>query len=219
MITYRGLEVPVFTVPPNWKKPFKLGEVSDDIIAETLDTGEERIGTRARPRFKVGYTTLTLTPQETGYIRKVLEQDNSLPIGVGLWQDAIKITEAATAGNTFLNTDATANLLFDVAPYALVWKSFKEISTVRTLFVTANGLQLADALDIDFEVGDWVVPMVIGKLARDNMTSLTDENATFDVKFEEFSFVDAPILCAAITGTDLDVTLAMQTECEGGSLL
>lgn len=219
MITYRGQIVPVFTVPPNWKKPFVLTELSDDLIAETLDTGEERLGTRTRPRFRVKYLTLTLTPQETGYIRKVLEQDDSIPIGVGLWQDAIKITAPSIAGNTFLNTDATANLLFDVAPYALVWKSFKDISTVRTLFVVPTGLQLADGLDIDFEAGDWVVPMVIGKISRENMTSLTDEHATFEVKFDEFTFVDAPILCAAITGTDLDVTLAMQTECEGGSLL
>jgi hypothetical protein len=219
VIAYRGNVVPVFSVPPNWNKPVRVKERWDDIVAETLDTGEERIGVRPRPLYSIAYLTLTLTAQETGYIRKVLEQDDASPIAVALWQDARRLTAPTIAGNVFCNCEDTAGTLFDVVPFALLWKSFRELSTVRTLEVHPTGLVFADGIDLDFDAPDVVIPLCLGKISRDNLTSLTDENATFAVKFDEFSYVDAPILCTAIAGTDLDVTLAMEFECDGGSLL
>jgi hypothetical protein len=219
MITYRDRLIPVFSLPPNWKQAIVVTEEWGTFIRESLDTSEQRRGSRPRPLYKIEFSTLSLSAQEQGYVRKVLEASNDMPIAVPFWQDAVDVSIASTAGNPWIDVEFTANTLFGVLPYMMVWTGFKTFETHRVALVNATQIQVVDSMDASWPVGAKVVPVAVGKLAKQKTQSLTDVNGVFKAKFEEVFLNEGPMLCQTISGTTIGASLPFIEECVGGALL
>jgi len=184
---YKGVDIPVFSTQPNWSTPPRLGVDYGDIVTEALDTSEERIGTRPRPLYKLTYQTLTLTGQEMGYIRRVMELAQSMPMLMPVWHDYVPLTEAASIGETVLSVDDVGNTLWAVlVDYAILWESFKSWEVVQ-LVAPPSGttLTLSSGLVSNWPEGTRVMPVLIGDVDRATVTHLTDINADVPVKFME----------------------------------
>lgn len=219
MITYRGEAVPVLSVAADWRGKIGVTESYATIIREAIDLSEERIARRARPKFSISYDTTEMTADETAYLRSVLESAGERPFAVPFWQDRVRLAADATSGNPWVDTEETTGTLFDVLPYAMVWSDYRTFTTHRVFSVASNQIVLADPLTQSFLAGEWIVPVALGKLAIPDMAALTDIHGTFKVTFEEAFLTDAPMVCTVITGTDVEATYFMASECVGGSLL
>ena len=219
MITYRDRPIPIFTLEPNWKSVITVTEEWGTFIRESLDTSETRRGSRPRPLYKIEFSTLSLSAQDQGYVRKVLEAAQDMPIGVPFWEDAVDVTVPVTAGNPWVDVEFTANTLFGVLPYMMVWTGPKSFEAHRTALVNASQIQVVDSFDAAWPVGAKVVPVAVGKLAKPKAQALTDVNGVFKVKFEEAFFNEGPMLCQPVSGTASGATLPFEYECVGGALL
>ena len=219
MITYRDQPVPVFTIQANWKAPILLTEDWNVFARESIDVSETRRGSFPRPLYKLEFSTLSLSAQEQGYMRKMLEAADAMPIAVPFWQDAVPVTVAATAGNPWIDVEFTAGTLFDVLPAMLIWTAFDAWEIHRVAAVNDTQVQVTDAIEFAWPVGAKVVPCAVGKLAKPNASQLTDINGVFKVKFEERWLNEGPMLCYPIVGDQQGATLPFVTECIGGAIL
>lgn len=219
MITYRDRPIPVFTLPPNWVQAVTVKEEWGTFIRESLDTSEQRRGSRPRPLYTLEFSTLALSAQEQGYVRKVLEASGDMPIAVPFWQDAVDVTVASTAGNPWIDVEFTANTLFGILPYMMVWTDFKTFETHRVALINSTQIQVVDSMDASWPVGAKVIPVAVGKLSKPKAQALTDVNGVFKVKFEEMFLNEGPLLCQTISGTASGATKPFVEECVGGALL
>jgi hypothetical protein len=184
-LLYRGQDIPVFTVQPDWQRPATLRIIDRTIVKEALDTSEERIGTRPRPLYGLRYQTFFLSEQETGYVRRLLELPDNLPFAMPLWLDRLKITVAAAVGAAALTVTSSANSLWDTFDtYALVWTDFDSWEIVEVSSVAANTITLAEPLINEVDEGAYIVPLMVGWLNRSDKTNLTSDHAIFNVDFE-----------------------------------
>ena len=219
MITYRGTAVPVLSVAPNWRGKISVTEEWATIIREAINTSEERISKRGRPRFGINFDTNQMTADETAYLRSVIESAGERPFAVPFWNSALRLSADATSGNAWVDTETTVGSMFELLPYAMLWSDYRTFTTHRVFSVGATQVVLADPLTQSFIANEWIVPMAVGKLALPDMGALTDIHGTFKVRFEEMFLTDAPMVCTAITGTDVEATYFMESECVRGSLL
>lgn len=219
MITYRDRPIPIMSIPPNWGRGLTLGEEWGTFVREALDTGETRRTSRPRPLYKIEFDTLALSAQEQGFIRKVLESTEDMPVGVPFWQDAVDVTVASTVGNPWIDVEFTANTLFGVLPYMIVWTDYRTFETHRVAAINATQIQVVDSMDLSWPVGAKVAPLAVGRLAKQKAPALTDVNSVFRVKFEEVFLNSGPMLCQDVVGVQAGATLAFEEECIGGALL
>lgn len=209
--------MPILSIAANWRSKISVTEDWSTIVREALDLSEERIAKRTRPKFKISFDTNEMTADETAYLRSVIESAGERPFAVPFWNDAVKLSADAVAGNPWVDTETIDGELFDVLPYAMLWRDYRTFSTHRIFSASASQVVLADPLTASFIAGEWIVPMTVGKLALPDMAALTDIHGTFKVSFEEAFLSDAPMVCTAITGTDVEATYFMESECVGGS--
>lgn len=186
---YQGQALPVYSICPNWKDKVSLRTLYKTIIRESLDLSEERIAKFPRSLFGIQYRTLPLTGPETGYIRRVMELSQHLPVVMPVWTDACKLTVACGFGDNALQVETTFPTVFPVLwDYVIVWKDYKtwEILAVAdpgdidTLLIT-----LGDEVQAAYPVGTLVMPILIGKMARPPANQITDEHGKHQVDFEE----------------------------------
>jgi len=185
VITHRDNIVPVFSIPPDWSSPVRCGEDWGGIIIEALTTREQRLGDRHRAPWTTSYRALTLTPQEMGYIRKVLETPAATPFACGYWHSAVRLASDAAAGTTHVTVDDATGAIFDVLPYAMIWTAFDRYEALRVSAVIVNQIHFATGLTRDWPAGAWVVPVAVGRLERPEAKSLTDASDEFTVTFSE----------------------------------
>lgn len=204
------------SIRPDWRGKINVTEEYSTLIREALDLSEERIAKRSRPRYKISFDTTEMTADETAYLRSILESANGRPFAVPFWQDALPISADAVSGNPWVDTEDTDGMLFDVLPYAMVWSDYRTFTTHRVFSVSANQIVLADPLTQSFEAGSVIVPMAVGKMAIPPMAAMTDIHGNFKVSFEEAFLTDAPMVCTVITGTDVEASYFMASECVGG---
>lgn len=216
MIYYRDRAIPILTIPPNWGRPVKLVEDWGGLVREAMDVSEERQGNYPRPLYKIEYETLALTAQETGYIRRMLQTDTDMPIGVAAWQSQVRLTADVLALTPYVTVEDTAGGLFDVLPYALLWHSFNEFDVVTTAAVGPNQVQFAEGVAADFIEGDFLVPLTVGKLRRPNAVAVTDAHGKFGVRFEEAFLNQEPYIEADISGTDQYAMYSFEMQGVGG---
>jgi hypothetical protein len=219
VITYQDTPIPVFSVRANWAAQISITEEWGVFARESLDTTETRRGSRPRPLYKLEYSTLTLSAQEQGYIRKVLEGAEDSPIAVGFWEDAILLSQDSVIGNPWIDVESTLGTLFDVLPYMMIWSDFNEFECHRVAAVNATQIQVTDSIEAVWPAGTFVVPVAVGKVGRVKTSALTDVNDVFRLKFEEVWLNEGPMLCQAIEGSAAGATLPFEKECIGGALL
>lgn len=219
MITYLNQAVPVFSIPPNWKRPPRISEAWGGAIREAISTAEDRQGNRHRPTYKIAYDTLSLTAQEQGFIRKVLEQSGALPIAVGFWPFACKLTAPAVAGTPYVTVDNADDGLFDVLPYVMVWDAFNNFETKRIALFNTTQIQFVEPLEADRAVDTWVIPMTVGKVLRSDTKALTDAHGIFKLNFEEAFFSDGVFTGRTLIGEEQYGLLATEFIGIGGPLL
>lgn len=188
-IKYREQQIPVFTVPPDWSNAVGLRMLDKVLVRESLDVSEERIQTRPRPLYGLRYRTLTLSEQETGYIRRVLELPDGLPFALPVWPDQVKITAAVESGDVVIPVESTANSLWDTFDeLAIVWTAFNTWELISVESVATNEIVLDTPLAGDWSSGAFVVPLMVGHLARNEYSNVTSDHATFNVDFQERYF-------------------------------
>ena len=185
MIKYQNTDIPVFSIPPNWATTVALTERYGGLVFEALSTAEERLATQPRALLSLAYDTLTLSEQEQGYIRKMIEVSAGMPIALALWQFKRLLTADAVIGNTFVKCDPIGAALFDVVPLSMLWNSFNFFETFRTFAVGAAEIQFAQAITKQFSAGDYVVPLIVGHFSLDAAAAITDANSNFKVQFDE----------------------------------
>ena len=165
------------------------------LVREALDTSEERLQTRPRPLYGISYTPLTITEQETGYIRRLIELADGLPFGIPIWQDRVKLTADVAAGASILAVESTDNSLWDTFDeLAIIWRSFDDWEIVSVDSVSTNAVTLDAELTENWETADdegkpaWVIPVAFGHLKRNEATNLTSDHAKISVDFEDRYF-------------------------------
>lgn len=183
---YNGQAIPVYSVPPNWKATVTLRTLYQTLIRESLDLSEERQERQPRCLYGIRYRPLTLSGQETGYIRRVLELAQAMPVVMPVWTEACMILANAGAGATTLTVDDTSQTLFPVLrDYVFIFRDFKTWEVLEIDSISAGEITLAEPTAFAWQTGDFVYPILIGKLPRSNMKAATDIHASQDVDFEE----------------------------------
>ncbi len=183
---YKAVDIPVFTVCPNWSDGVSLRTQYDTLIREALDTTEERQGRRPRCLYGLHYSTLSLTAQETGYIRGVVERAQAMPVGMPVWTDPAKILVDSESGATELTVDDISYTLFQVlTDYVMIWNDFETWEVLAIESMAADTIVLSEPTTQDWPTGTMVFPILFGKLPRATTRQLTDAHGVFHVDFEE----------------------------------
>lgn len=194
LLQYKGTDVPVFTIPPDWSQSPRLRMMGRTLVHESLDCSEERLQTRPRPLYGLAYTPLTMTEQETGYMRRVIELPDGLPFALPMWQEKVATTANVSAGALTIAVESTDDSLWDTFnDLAIIWRAFDDWELVRVDSVSTNTITLeAPVVDAwDQGTGDttvWVIPVAFGTLKRNETTNITSDHAKFAVDFEERYF-------------------------------
>ena len=183
---YNGQVLPVYSVGPNWKESINFRTIYQTIVKEALDLGEERQGRVPRSLFAIRYQTLPLTGQETGYIRRVLELAQALPIIMPVWTEPSKLLTAAVPTDTVLAVDDTFPTILSVLyDYVIIWKDYRTWEVLATSDFDDESITLADAVQGTYPAGTLVMPILIGKLPRAEAKNITDEHGVASPDFEE----------------------------------
>jgi hypothetical protein len=219
VIYYRTTPVPVFTIPPNWKTAPKIAEDHGGLVREALSTAEDRRADRHRSLWSISYKTLTLTAQEMGYIRKVLETPEALPFACGFWPLAAKLASPGVQGTPYVTIDDLGATLFDILPYAMLWSAFDTFELVRVAIASASTVQFTTGLATNWPAGTWLVPVTTGALKRPDSRSLTDANDEFKVDFSERFYADEPYFEQAAGGTQAYELQPLELVGAGGPVL
>jgi len=219
MIKYQNTEIPVFSVPPDWGANVTLSERFGGIVIEALSTAEERLATNPRALYSIQYDTVTMSEQEQGYIRRVIESAAAMPIAVPLWQFKRMITSAPMIGNTFVECDPIQGAIFDLVPNAIVWNNFNYFETFRTFAVGNSSIQFTDAISKQFAPGDFVVPLIVGYFPKNTVPAVTDANSRFPVAFDEQFISEMFATPLQISGTRVARQPAMEYQVVGGEIL
>lgn len=203
MIKYQNREIPVFSIAPDWSKNPTIKERFGGVIYEALSTAEQRIATGPRVLRSIQFDTLTLSEQEQGYIRKIIEQSSSMPIAIPIWPFRRLLTATPLIGNSFVKCDPLAGAIFDVVPYSILWNSWNYFETFRTFDAGTAEVQFADQITKQFSAGDSVVPLAVGHFSRDSVSAITDANSVFSVKFDEQLLTEIFATPFALTGAEI----------------
>jgi hypothetical protein len=183
---YKGTNLPVYSVGPDWKASVLLRAIYSTIVREALDLSELRSARFPRSLFGLRFSTLPLSAQETAYIRRVMELAQALPVIMPVWTDASKLTAGILSGATTLPVDDSSPTLLSVLyDYVIVWQDFKTWEVLATDSISKTSITLADATTRAYPAGTLVFPILIGKMARPNARALTDVNGVHQVEFEE----------------------------------
>jgi hypothetical protein len=212
---YKGQPLPVYSICPNWKTKVSLRTIYSTLIRESLDLSEVRIAKQPRCLYALRYSTLPLTGQETGYIRRVLEMAQALPIIMPVWTEASKLTTAAGVGDNILQVDTTFPTLLSVLyDYVIVWKDFAHWEIVATDNPGTNEITLDDEIQNAYPVGSLVMPILIGKMPRPATPQITDEHGTHSVNFEErfHGLTDQSVVEQILPDLELSYTDACRAE-------
>jgi hypothetical protein len=183
----RSITLPIFTIPPDWSETVVVRTLYKTIIREALETSEERQTLRPRCLYGIGFRTVGLTMQETGYLRRLLELAQASPIGMPVWTEATRLTAAAAEGDTVIAVDDISETLWSiVGDYALAWTAFNdwellEVQSIANEAITLSSPGLGSALP----AGTKILPVIFGNLPRAGQRPLTDANGVFAVNFEE----------------------------------
>jgi len=185
--------MPVFTLAPQWAAGLKVRQEHRTIIREALDLSEERRRTRPRALFGIDYDALTLSAQETGYHRKVIEQAQAMPVGCPFWPHMVLLTADAASGATELQIEDCNELLFTTLKYALVMDRFDnwEVVTIESVSEDGLTLTLANPTTQDWTAaedpftGARLYPLMYGALKRPAFTALNDEESTAKIQFDQ----------------------------------
>src|SRR5688500_1240545 len=111
---HNGDNLPVYSVAPNWKQSVGLRTIYNTIVRESLNLNEERISRYPRCLYGIRYRTLPLDAQEAGYIRRVLQLAQSLPVIMPVWTESCKLLANAAIGAEEISVDTTDSTLFTV---------------------------------------------------------------------------------------------------------
>lgn len=183
---YKGQTLPVYSVAPNWRERVRLRTIYGTHVREKLDLSETRYGRQPRSLFGLQYTTLPLDGQETGYIRRVMELAQGLPVIMPVWTEASKLTVASGIGDTLLTVDDTYPTLLSVLyDYVIVWQDYKTWEILALASFDNETLTLTDPVGRVYPVGTLVMPILIGDLKRPPASQLTDEHGQHNVQFVE----------------------------------
>jgi hypothetical protein len=205
--TYNGSPIPVFSVPPNWASSVLLRTIYQTVVLESLDTGEERFARRPRCMYGLRFSPLTLSGQESGYIRRIMELAQALPVAMPVWTQETKLTADLAAGATVLAVDDTNDTLFSVLrSYAIIWRDFKTWEVLEVADIDGGEITLDEATTFDWRPGDLVLPILIGRLPRPRQRAATDVNADLQIDFEERfnGLTDQSIVEVAIEELDFE---------------
>jgi len=219
VIKYQNQEVPVFSIPPDWSTNVTLTERYGGQAFEALSTAEQRLATQPRPLLSLAYDTLTLSEQEQGYIRKTLEIATAIPLALPLWPFARKLTSDIVIGNVFAQCDPIEGAMFDVVPACILWNSFNYFETFRTFNLGDNAVGFDAPISKQFGVGDLIVPLIVGRMARDAASAVTDANSRFPVKFDEQFLSEMFATPNVVTGDKISHQPAFEYLLVGGPVL
>lgn len=185
-LQYLGQNLPVYSICPDWKTSVRFRTIYSTIIRESLDTSEERLARFPRSLFGIRYQTLPLDGQETGYIRRVMELAQALPIIMPVWTEASKLTAPVLSGATSLPVDDSYPTLLSVLyDYVIVWKDYRTWEVLATDNPGSTVITTLDATVNNYPAGALVMPILIGKLPRMGSRQITDEHGRHQVDFEE----------------------------------
>jgi hypothetical protein len=190
---YQGQSIPVVTIPPNWEADVFLRTIYATKFFEGLDTSEERHGRQPRCLYGLRYQTLGLSGQETGYIRRVLDLAQGMPVGIPAWTEAARLTAQANVGATTLAVDHLAPTLWEVLPdYVLIIATnereipiFNQWEVLQVTTLTDLSITLTEPTTRAWPVHSWALPLLIGRLPRAPHAQVTDIHGVLQVDFEE----------------------------------
>jgi len=184
--TFNGLTIPVVSIQPDWKVTPVLSLNHKTTVAEAIDLTEERESLAPRCLYGMEFQTLTLTSQESGYLKRVLDLAEDLPVACPLWPMAAKLSAAAVLGATTLAVDDTTGCLFEVFhSHAILWESFLKWEIVELNAVNQFSVTLLAGLTQGYSAAAKLVPIAYGNLSRDSLTGLTDANVEWKCTFME----------------------------------
>lgn len=191
-LQYQSQDLPVISVPPDWAvtRPQQIIQYRT-LVREALALNEQRFMQRPRPLYGIKYSARIRGPQETSYIRKVIERAQALPVACPMWTDRERLVMHGEIGDTELVVSNTVGRLFAVFPYALLWLDFQTWKVVSVDVIDDITLALDEPLEERWPAGNSgfdgtsIMPLMIGNLKRPSHRLITDEAAEKPIDFIE----------------------------------
>lgn len=184
--TFNGETIPVISIQPDWKQQVILRPRHKTTIAEAIDLTEERQNLAPRALYSLEYQSLTLSTQESGYLKRVLDLADDLPVAVPIWPMAAKLSVAASSSATTLTVDDTTGCMFDAFhEHAILWEDFQTWEIVQLNVVGATSVTLLAGISRNYSIKAKLIPVAYGSLARESINGLTDAHGEWHCMFDE----------------------------------
>ena len=156
-------------------------------VLRAKDGSETRTSERTDPRQEFGmkYLIDQEEPQMFQNAQAILIGMSGLPLGVGLWHQARKITQDITVGEARIDVD-TSDIDFRVGDSAAVWRAWNDVETVTVLTVESDHITTVSPIEgAGTTVNTYVLPIQMC-VAKDNVSFGRWRNnvAVWDVKWE-----------------------------------
>lgn len=184
--SYKGTEIPVVSVCPDWTDSVELSLSESTGIYEALDTSEERLQRYARPLAAISFNTTEVGPVAQGKLRKLFELAGSMPFAVPLWTEQVQLSADVLDEETTLAVTNTTGTLFTNYSHLILWADaddYEVLAYERPIF---NGeLVLTDPTTRAWPAGTKVCPVAFGYCKRPTFTAITAEDSVVAIEFEE----------------------------------
>jgi hypothetical protein len=135
------------------------------VINKARSGTEQRIAVRSFPRqsFQVEWL---LDENDRRRQNILIEQVHQLPLGLAIWTEQCRLTAAVSATSLTVTVDSTTDLDLRVGELGLVYNSAQKFDVLRITGKTATTVTFESGLLNGYSVGDYVMPLRIGRLPR-----------------------------------------------------
>lgn len=144
-------------VPAEWERPFTEVMEFRTSVLRKFSGADQRISERKQPRqiLNVKYRSSDLQMRE---LRILMFDWQGRQFAVPLWQERMKLTQAASATST-VNVTSTADLDLRVGGLAAVFKDSRTFDVLEVNTVNPNSIVFASPVSNSYDVGDLVMPV------------------------------------------------------------
>lgn len=157
-VAVTGQRVVIFPFAPESPLREDLEFLTD--VMTSLDGSEQRFKLRKNPR-QVFTFNMAQDGDERRYLENLLYDWQSNIFGVGMWHEAMPLSQAATSGDLTLNVPTTDYADYRVGSLAFVISGTdrRVVDALEVESITSTSITFTSALNFDFPVGSLLMPM------------------------------------------------------------
>lgn len=135
-------------------------------IIEHDDGSEQRIAWRKNPRQLFDWSVIVEDGASRSRVENILYEWQRRVFGIPVWHEQTKLTAAATAGDTVINVEDTANRDFREGGLVLIYQSdtVNDVGTIAAGGIASGSITLETGIISSYGAGTLLIPLRTGSI-------------------------------------------------------